>query len=48
MARSSLWTDPSGKLIATLSNMMDDMMHAQGGMSMGMGMSMSSSSIGNE
>ncbi|KJR45364.1 Two-component sensor histidine kinase [Desulfosporosinus sp. I2] len=36
-------TDPSGKLIATLSNMMDDMMHAQGGMSMGM--SMSSSSI---
>ena len=36
-------TDPSGKLIATLSNMMDDMMHAQGGM--GMNMSMSSSSI---
>ena len=36
-------TDPSGKLIATLSNMMDDMMHAQGGMSMSM--SMSSSSI---
>ncbi|WP_407312731.1 sensor histidine kinase [Desulfosporosinus sp. SB140] len=36
-------TDPSGKKIATLSNMMDDMMHSQSGMSMGM--SMSSSSI---
>ena len=31
-------TDPSGKLIATLSNMMEDMMHAQGGMSMRMSM----------
>ena len=38
-------TDPSGKLIATLSNMMEDMMHAQGGMSMSMSMNMSSSSI---
>lgn len=37
--------DPSGKQIATLSNMMDDMMHSQSGMSMGMSMSMSSSSI---
>lgn len=36
-------TDPSGKLIATLSNMMDDMMHAQGGMSISMSMSSSSS-----
>lgn len=37
-------TDPSGKLIATLSNMMEmeDMMHGQGGMNMGMGMSSSS------
>ncbi len=36
-------TDPSGKLIATLNNSMDAMMHGQG--SMGMSMGMSSSSI---
>lgn len=37
-------TDPNGKLIATLTNTMEDMMHGQGqmDMSMGMGMSMSS------
>ena len=35
-------TDSNGKLIATLSNTMEDMMHGQGGMSMGMGMSSSS------
>jgi len=34
-------TDPSGKLIATLSNTMEDMMRGQGGMGMGMGMSSS-------
>ena len=32
-------TDPSGKLIATLDNPMDNMMHGQGGMGMNMGMS---------
>ncbi|AFM39619.1 hypothetical protein Desaci_0554 [Desulfosporosinus acidiphilus SJ4] len=36
-------TDPNGKQIASFSNMMGDMMHGQGGMSMGMSMSMSSS-----
>ncbi|WP_407313347.1 sensor histidine kinase [Desulfosporosinus sp. SB140] len=36
-------TDPSGKLIATLNNPMDGMMHNQGGMGMGMGGTMSSS-----
>lgn len=36
-------TDPSGKLVATLSSTMDDMMHGQGGMSMSMSMSSSSS-----
>ncbi|OLN28776.1 sensor histidine kinase [Desulfosporosinus metallidurans] len=36
-------TDPNGKLITTLSNMMDDMMHSQGGMGMSMSMSSSSS-----
>ena len=39
-------TDPSGKLIATFSNM-DDMMKTQGGMNMSMGMSMSSSPVAN-
>ncbi|TGE32838.1 HAMP domain-containing sensor histidine kinase [Desulfosporosinus sp. Sb-LF] len=37
-------TDPTGKLIATLSNVMEDMMHGQGGMSMSMSMSMGMSS----
>ena len=32
-------TDPNGKLIASLNNPMEDMMHGQGGMGMGMGMS---------
>lgn len=36
-------TDPSGKLIATLNNSMEGMMHAQNGMSMGMSMEMFSS-----
>ncbi|MCO1603435.1 sensor histidine kinase [Desulfosporosinus nitroreducens] len=35
-------TDPKGKLIATLSNPMDNMMHGQDQMGMGMGMGMSS------
>ena len=34
-------TDPKGKLIATLNNPMEEMMHGQGGMGMGMGMGMS-------
>ena len=34
-------TDTSGKLIATLSHTMEDMMNGQGGMNMGMGMSTS-------
>jgi len=38
-------TDPNGKLIATLNNPMETMMHGQGGMGMGMGMSMGTSSI---
>ena len=33
-------TDPNGKLIATLSNTMEDMMHGEMGMGMGMGMGM--------
>lgn len=37
-------TDPSGKLIATLSHSMEDMMHGQGGMNMNMNMGMSASS----
>jgi len=40
-------TDPNGKLIATLSNTMEDMMHGQSGMGMGMGMGMSSYSTTN-
>jgi len=40
-------TDPDGKLIATLSNTMEDMMHGQGGMDMGMSMGMSSYSTTN-
>ncbi|KGK85884.1 histidine kinase [Desulfosporosinus sp. HMP52] len=35
-------TDPTGKLIATLDNPMDSMMHGQGGMGMDMSMGMSS------
>lgn len=35
-------TDPNGKLIATLNNSMEGMMHGQGGMGMGMGMFSSS------
>jgi len=34
-------TDPNGKLIATLNNPMEEMMHGQGGMGMDMGMGMS-------
>jgi len=37
-------TDTSGKLIATLSHTMEDMMNGQGGMNMNMGMGMSTSS----
>ena len=37
-------TDPNGKLIATLSYTMEDMMHGQGEMGMGMGMGMGMSS----
>ncbi|MCB8814306.1 sensor histidine kinase [Desulfosporosinus shakirovi] len=37
-------TDPNGKLIATLSNPMDNMMHGQDQMGMGMGMGMGMSS----
>jgi hypothetical protein len=36
-------TDSNGKLIATLSHTMEDMMHGQGGMNMSMDMGMSSS-----